>query len=166
MASVLATLLVSCPDQPGIVAAQSDFVFRHGGNILDFDQHTDLEDGTYLSRVSWDLSGFTVPREAIAEAFRPVADRFRMHWQLRFSDEVERMAIFVSKLDHCLHDLLWRCRVGELRANLACVVSNHPDLGPVASSYGVPFHVHPMTRATKEAEERRVLQRLRDAEST
>jgi formyltetrahydrofolate deformylase len=163
MSSVLATLLVSCPDQPGIVAAQSDFVFRHGGNILDFDQHTDVEGGTYLSRLSWDLRGFTVSREAIGEAFRGVAERFGMAWQLRFSDQAARIAIFVSKLDHCLHDLLWRWRVGELRAEVACVVSNHPDLQSVASSFGVPYHVHPITPSSRGEEEERVLRRLREA---
>ena len=160
MASVRATLLVWCPDQPGIVAAQSEFVYRHRGNILDFDQHSDVEDGTYLSRLSWDLAGFELPRDAIAAAFRPVAERFRMQWELRFSDEMGRIAIFVSKLDHCLHDLLWRWRVGELRADVACVVSNHPDLEPVAASFGVPYYIYPITPVTKAAQEEGMLRRL------
>src|SRR5262245_21631859 len=130
--SVRAILLASCHDQRGIVATVSDFVYRHGGNILDFDQHTDLDDGTFLQRLSWDLDGFGIPRDGIVEAFRSIADRFGMAFEVRFSDHVPRLAIFVSKLDHCLFDLLWRHRIGELRAALPFVISHNPDLRGVA----------------------------------
>jgi formyltetrahydrofolate deformylase len=160
---VRATLLISCPDQKGLVAAISDFIFGHGGNILDFDQHTDIEDGTFLTRVSWDVADFAVPRERIAEEFRPIAVRFSMDYEVRFSDHVPRLAIFVSKLDHCLFDLLWRCRIGELTAEVPFVISNHADLGPVAESFGIPFFVHPVTAQTRGAAEEAMLRRLREA---
>jgi formyltetrahydrofolate deformylase len=160
---VRAMLLISCPDQKGLVAAISDFIFGHGGNILDFDQHTDIDDGTFLSRVSWDVAGFAVPRERIAEEFRPIAARFAMDFEVRFSDHVPRLAIFVSKLDHCLFDLLWRCRIGELTAAVPFVISNHADLAPVAGSFGIPFFVHPVTAETRRTEEEAMLRRLREA---
>jgi formyltetrahydrofolate deformylase len=163
MPRVRAILLISCPDRPGIVAAVSDFVHRHGGNILDFDQHTDLEDGAFLCRVCWDLQGFALAREEIAPAFKPIADRFGMDSDLRFSDHVPRMAVFVSKLDHCLFDLLWRQRIGELRATVPFVISNHSDLEPVARSFGIPYHVHPVAPETRAAEERAMLARVLEA---
>ena len=163
MPSVRAILLVSCPDRSGIVAAVSDFIFRHDGNILDFDQHTDLDEGTFLCRVSWALGGFTVAREGIAAAFQPIAERFSMDWDLRFSDQVPRMALFVSKLDHCLFDLLWRHRIGELVATIPFVLSNHPDLEPVARSFGIPYFCHPITPETRAVEEQAMFRRVQEA---
>jgi len=162
-AAVRATLLVSCPDQKGLVAAISDFISTRGGNILDFDQHTDVEDGTFLSRASWDIAGFGVPRERIADEFRPVAARFAMDFEIRFSDHVPRMAIFVSKLDHCLFDLLWRRRIGELAAEVPFVISNHPELASVAEGFGVPYFVHTIEPRTRQAEQEAMLLRLREA---
>jgi formyltetrahydrofolate deformylase len=158
---VVAVLLLSCPDQKGLVATVSDFIYRNDGNILDFDHHTDLEDNLFLLRATWDVGGFKIPRAEIATAFRPVAARFGMSFELRFSDDVPRVAIFVSKLDHCLQDLLWRWRAGELRAEVPLVVSNHPDLRALAGSFGVNYHVHPITAATKAGEEAAIHERLR-----
>jgi len=159
--SVIAVLLLSCPDQKGLVAAVSDFIFRNDGNILDFDHHTDLEDDLFLLRATWDIGGFKIERDAIADAFRPVAERFGMTFELRFSDAVPRMAIFVSRLDHCLQDLLWRWRSGELRAEVPLIVSNHPDLRALAGSFGVNYHVHGITPETKAGEEKAIEDRLR-----
>jgi formyltetrahydrofolate deformylase len=142
------------------VATVSDFIYRNDGNILDFDHHTDLEDDLFLLRATWDVGGFKVPRERIGEAFRPIAERFRMTWELRFSDHVPRMAIFASKLDHCLQDLLWRWRSGELRAEIPVILSNHPDLRPLAESFGVDYAVHEVTPETKAAEEAAIQRRL------
>ena len=158
---VVAVLLLSCPDQKGLVAGVSDFIHRNGGNILDFDQHTDVEQSLFLLRATWDLGGFQIPREGIAEAFRPVAERFRMAWELRFSDHVTRVAIFVSKLDHCFQDILWRWRSGELRAEVPLVVSNHPDLRSLAGSFGVNYYLHPITAGTKAGQEAAIQDRLR-----
>jgi formyltetrahydrofolate deformylase len=153
-ARVVAVLLLSCPDQKGLVASVSDFIYRNDGNILDFDHHTDVEEGLFLLRATWDIAGFRIPRGEIASAFRPIADRFAMTFELRFSDAVPRMAIFVSTQDHCLQDLLWRWRSGELRAELPLVMGNHPDLAPLAESFGVAFSTYamaPETRASQEA---------------
>jgi len=155
-----AVLLVSCPDQKGLVATVADFVFRHGGNIVDADQHTDFEQGRFLQRVEWETDGFGLAREEVGAAFRPIAERFGMTWELRFTDRLPRMAVMVSRLDHCLYDLLWRQRSGELAAEIPLVVSNHPELRPVAESFGVPFHVQAVTAETKAAAERETLERL------
>jgi formyltetrahydrofolate deformylase len=155
-----ATLLISCRDQKGLVAAVSDFIYRHGGNILDADQHTDRELGIFLQRVEWEMAGFSLARDEIADAFRPLAGRFGMKWELHFSDAVSRLAVFVSRLPHCLYDLLGRWRFGELRAEIPVVLSNHADLRPIAEEFGVAFHHYPMRRETKGAVEREMGQLL------
>jgi formyltetrahydrofolate deformylase len=159
---VTAVLLLSCPDRRGLVAGVSDFIFRNSGNIINADQHTDPEEAIFLLRIEWELEGFGIPREGIADAFRPIADRFEMTWDLRFSDYVPRIAIFVSKMEHCLYDLLWRQRTGEFQAEIPLVLSNHPDLQPVAESFGVDYRCYPMTPETKAAQEERILEKLEE----
>ena len=155
-----AILLLSCPEQKGIVAAVSDFLYRNDGNIVDADQHTDFESNLFLQRIEWEMEGFRIPREALADAFRPLAERFSMSWALHFSSDVPRMAIFVSKLDHCLHDLLWRRQAGELPVDIPLVVGNHDALRGVAESFGIRFELHPITPSTRAEEGRRILARL------
>jgi len=155
---VTAVLLLSCPDQKGLVATVSDFLYRHDGNIIHADQHTDTEEGIFLQRVEWELDGFAVPREEIAAAFQPIADRFGMTWSLNFSDEVPRVAVFVSKLPHCLYDLLARWRMGELHAEIPLVVSNHPDHQAIADDFGVAYECFPVTPETKNEQEPRLLE--------
>jgi formyltetrahydrofolate deformylase len=152
---VTAVLLLSCPDQKGLVAAVSDFLYRNDGNIIHADQHTDQEEGVFLQRVEWELDGFSLPRDQIEEAFRPIAKRFGLTWSLSFSDATPRIAVFVSKLPHCLYDLLARWRMGEFRAEVPLVVSNHDDLASIAGDFGVEFRsfeVNDATKATVEAE--------------
>ncbi|HZP57018.1 MAG TPA: formyltetrahydrofolate deformylase [Dehalococcoidia bacterium] len=158
-----AVLLITCADQKGLVAAVSDFLYRHDGNIVHADQHTDAEKGVFLQRVEWELEGFGVPRDGIAEAFRPLAERFGMRWALHFSDERPRVAVLVSKLEHCLYDLLARWRMGELRAEVRLVASNHEDARPTAERFGVAFHHLPVTHDTRAAQEQ-ALSALLDAE--
>jgi formyltetrahydrofolate deformylase len=166
--AVTAVLLLSCRDQKGLVAAVSDFLYRNDGNIIHADQHTDLstslragqEEGVFLQRVEWQLDGFAVPRDSIADAFRPIAERFDMTWSLRFSDYVPRVAVFVSKLAHCLYDLLARWRMGEYRAHVPLIISNHPDHEPIARDFGVPFHTFPMTADSKADQEARIIELL------
>ena len=155
-----ATLLMTCKDQKGLVHRISEFIFQRGGNILHADQHIDFETGLFLSRVEWDLAGFALPRAEIARAFTPLADSFEMDWQLRFSDEPLRTAIFVSKLPHCLNDLLFRRSIGELPGEFVAIVSNHPDLGPEADRFGIPYHVFPITPETRREQEKRELRLL------
>jgi len=151
--SPTATLLVSCPDQRGLVAAVSNFIFEFDGNIIHADQHTDLEEGTFLQRVEWELEGFGLERSAIPDTFAPVAAGFGMDWSLRFSDDRAKVAILVSKQAHCLYDLLARWRMDELQADIPLVVSNHADLAPVAREFGIEFHHLQLTQDTKAAQE-------------
>jgi formyltetrahydrofolate deformylase len=155
--SATASLFVSGPDRRGLVARIAAFVYEHNGNILHSDHHIDAESGLFLTRVEWEVDGFQIPRAEIAARFAPVAESLGMHWSLRFSDERQRVAVFVSKYDHCLYDLLLRSKSGELRGEVALVISNHPNLEPVAGQFGVPYHVFPITPETKRAQEEKEL---------
>lgn len=155
-------MLISCPDQKGIVAEVSSFIFRHGGNIVHAEQHIDPFRSTFFHRVEWELSGFEIDTKELHGAFRPIADRFSMQWSLSYSSGRRRVAIFVSKYDHCLLDLLYRHKIGELPAEIVMVISNHPDLKPLAESYGFPFRVFPISKENKCDQERRELELLRD----
>ncbi len=157
-----AILLLSCPDRKGLVAGVSDFIYRNDGNILHADQHIDPEKSIFLQRVEWELDGFAIPRQKIGDAFRPLAERFGMTWDLRFSDRVPRMAICVSKYEHCLYDLLARQRMGEFKATIPLVISNHPDLGSIAEGFATTFHSVPMSPETRATGEGRMLELLRE----
>ncbi len=139
-----AILLLSCPDQTGVVAAVADFVWRHGGNIIHAEQHTDDVDGRFFQRVEFELEGFAFPRDDLERAFWPVAERFDMDVRVHFSDDRPRLAILASRAPHCLVDLLARSRAGELPAEVALVASNHPDHAELAAFSGVPFHHLPV----------------------
>ncbi|HUI39099.1 MAG TPA: formyltetrahydrofolate deformylase [Candidatus Nitrosotalea sp.] len=155
--SATATMFVSGPDQRGLVARIANFIYENNGNIVHSDHHIDVETGLFLTRVEWELEAFRIPQKEIGEKFAPIADGMKMNWELRFSEERERVAIFVSKYDHCLYDLLLRHASGELRCEVAQVVSNHPDLRPIAEQFQVPYHVFPITAATKKAQEAKEL---------
>ena len=148
-----ATLLVSCPDRRGLVAALAQLLYGHGANILDADQHTDPVVGQFFQRISFDRAEMHTDRLALESAIREVADRFQMRWQLHYEEDVKRVAIFVSRYDHCLYDLLLRHRAGELRCEIALIVSNHPDLGPIAEQFGNRFEFFPITPETKREKE-------------
>jgi formyltetrahydrofolate deformylase len=160
--SATGILLVSCPDQPGIVAAVASFVADHGGNVIDLQQHTDHTDAAFFQRVEFELDHVDLGREEIAEAFAPVAARYAMQWSLRFSDQRPRVGVLASKEPHCLQDLLNRWRTGELAVDLAAVVSNHPDHAELARWFGVPYHLLPIVDGDRAAQERRVRQALTD----
>lgn len=149
-------LLVSCPDQPGIVAAVASFVAAHGGNVIDLQQHTDHTDGAFFQRVEFELDQFDLARPEIAAAFAPVADQYTMRWAIRFSDERLRMAILASRAPHCLHDLLNRWRTGELPVDLEVVISNHADHADLAQWFGVPYVHLPVSDDGTAAQEREV----------
>jgi formyltetrahydrofolate deformylase len=156
-----AILMVSCPDRKGLVARISEFIFRHDGNILDFDQHTDLEAGVFLARVEWQLDEFVLDRGAIAEAFRPLADECGMQYEVHFGDAVPRIAIFASKLRHCLEDLLLRHQAAEFQAEIAVVIGNHAETEEIAGAFNIPFRYFPITPANKQSQERLELCELR-----
>ncbi len=157
-----ATLLVTCPDQKGLVAKISDFIFRHGGNLLDADQHTDVEVGVFLARMEWDLDGFKIPRREIAKQFQPLAEAHQMQFQLFFSDDMPKVAIFVSKMAHCLWDLLLRHQTGEFQAKMALIISNHPDAEGIARQFEIPFLHFPMSRENKQSQEEAEIRILQD----
>ena len=150
-----ATLLITCPDQKGIVAAIADFLYRHDANILHADQHQDAENNLFLMRVEWDLSGATIEADDFSKRFGPIAERFQMQWQLKLSQKRTRMAIMVSQYDHCLADLLHRHQGGELACEIPLIISNHRDTERLAEFYGIPFHHIEVTKDNKaEAEAR------------
>jgi formyltetrahydrofolate deformylase len=153
-------LLISCPDRPGIVAAVSEFLFDWGANIVRSDQYsTDPEGGAFFMRVEFALA--RERRAGLAERFGlAVAESFGMTWRMWDAAERKRMVIMVSRHDHCLYDLLWRWRRGELEAQVVMVVSNHPDFRDQVESFGLPFHHLPVTRDTKSEAEAKLLQLL------
>jgi formyltetrahydrofolate deformylase len=155
-----ATLLVSCPDRRGIVAALAQLLYGHGANILDADQHTDLDAGQFFQRIRFDSHEMHTDRTTLERAIAEVAERFSMTWRLAWSDRRKRMAIFVSRYDHCLWDLLLRHRAGELACEIPVVVSNHPDLKPVAEQFGIDYRVHAITPTNKAEQEQRELELL------
>jgi formyltetrahydrofolate deformylase len=149
-----AVLLVTCPDRKGIVAGVSEFLYRHDANILHADQHQDAERRLFLMRVEWDLAGFDLDLAEFPRRFAPIADRFEMRWRLERSDQPVRVALFVSKYDHCLMDLLYRHQTGELPCSIPLIVANHPDAEKWAKFYDVPFHLVPVPAGTKAEAER------------
>jgi formyltetrahydrofolate deformylase len=155
-----ATLLVSCRDRTGLVAALSEFVFENDGNILDADQHAEVETGLFFMRLRWDLGSFKLSRAEIDGAMHALAARFDLQWELTYSDLRPRVAVFASKAPHCLYDLLLAHQLGELRGDLALVISNHDLLQPVAGHFGVRFQhvpVDPRDRAAAEATQEKLL---------
>ncbi|MGF1481029.1 MAG: formyltetrahydrofolate deformylase [Cyanophyceae cyanobacterium] len=157
MSSSTATLLLSCPDQQGLVAKFANFISANGGNIIHADQHTDFGANLFLTRLEWQLEGFNLPREAIATAFGAIAHPLQADWQLHFSDTRPRLAIWVTKQNHCLLDLLWRQQAQELPAEIALIISNHADLEAIARQFNIDFYHLPVTKATKANQEAKQL---------
>ncbi|MUL34977.1 formyltetrahydrofolate deformylase [Gloeocapsopsis dulcis] len=158
--SPTATLLISCSNQSGLVAKIANFIYANGGNIIHADQHTDFTAGLFLTRIEWQLDGFNLPREFITPAFRAIAQPLQANWQLHFSNTVPRLAIWVSKQDHCLFDLIWRQKAKEFNAEISLIISNHPDLRVVAEQFGIDFHHLPMTKENKSTQEAQQLELL------
>lgn len=156
-----ATLLISCPDQKGLVAAIADFLLQHNANILHADQHQDAELKLFLMRVEWDLADFNLDTRAFEPAFRPIADKFDMRWRLALSGTRPKMAIFVSKYDHCLADLLYRHQANELNCEIPLIVSNHADTRWMAEAYRIPFQHVEVAKDVKVEAERDQLALLR-----
>jgi len=158
-----ATLLVCCPDRKGLVAALAQVLYGHGANILDADQHTDPVAGQFFQRIKFDLSELHTDRTSLETAIGEVADRFGMSWRLADGKRRARMAIFVSKYDHCLYDLLLRQRSGELAADIPLIISNHADLEPVAAQFEIAFHHLPVTKETKRSQEDKAIELMQTA---
>src|SRR5260370_33051395 len=145
-----AIVLIDCPGRKGIVAVVSDFLLRHNANILHADQHQGADLGLLQMRIGWDLIGFDLDAKRFAGKFAAIARRFEMHWRLEFSEVRPRMAIFVSRYDHCLADLLYRRESGELHCEIPLVISNHSDAQRLAEFYRVPFYHIPTGSVSKQ----------------
>lgn len=151
-----AILLVHCKDRKGLVSAITRFLANNKGNILEIDQHVDQLKKAFFMRVEWDLEGFEIPDEAIEEEFAgQIGKPLKMSWQLFFTREKPKMAIFVSKYGHCLHDILARYDSGEWHVDIPLIVSNHPDMKQVADRYGIDYHYFPVTKENKKEMESR-----------
>ena len=153
-----AKLLLHCPDKPGILAEVTDFITVNKGNIIYLDQYVD---NIFFMRIEWELKDFLVPQEKIEDYFATLyAQKYEMNFRLYFSDTKPRMAIFVSKMSHCLFDLLARYTAGEWNVEIPLIISNHPDLQHVAERFGIPFHLFPITKETKEEQEKKEMELL------
>ena len=156
-----AKLLFHCPDKPGILAEVTDFITVNKGNIIYLDQYVDHVENIFLMRIEWELKDFLVPQEKIEDYFRTLyGQKYEMDFRLYFSDVKPRMAIFVSKLSHCLFDMLARYTAGEWNVEIPLIISNHPDLQHVAERFGIPFYLFPITKETKEEQERKEMELL------
>ena len=160
--SPTAILLITCPDQAGIVAAVSTFLYENRGNIVDIDQHVDQDEGVFYMRVEWEIETFALKRDALAPALQPLQERFGMRWELHFSDIVPLAALFVTRDNHCFYDLLSRHESGELRMDIPLILSNREDLRSVADRFGIPFHFFPITSENKASQEKAEIALLRD----
>ncbi|WP_434387701.1 formyltetrahydrofolate deformylase [Melittangium boletus] len=156
-----ARLLITCVDRPGVVAAVTQLLFEQGANVVDSHQHTEPDDSRFFMRLEFDLPGLAERLPGLERAMGPVAERFALSWRLTPAARVKRMALFVSKQDHCLQELLWLWKKGELAAHIPLVVSNHPDAREVLAPFGIPLHHVPVTPETKADAEAALLELLR-----
>lgn len=157
----IATLLIHCPDRPGLVHDVTGFISSHQGNIIDLQQHIDAEQNAFFMRLEWSLENFTLEKEEIEARLQPMARRHQMQMQLTFASQRKRIALFVTKENHCLYDLLARHEAGELPVDLPLIVSNHETLRPAAERFGIPFHHFPITKENKLEQEQAMIALLK-----
>jgi len=163
MKDLRATILIHCPDQPGLVAAVTDFIHVNGGNIIGLEQHVDKQEDVFFMRVEWDLQHFLIPKDKIAEFFQTMyANKYGMTFRLYFNDHKPRMAVFVSKMSHCLFDILARYTAGEWNVEIPLIISNHEDLRWVAEKFGIEYHVLKINKDNKDEMEKEQMQLLND----
>jgi len=160
--SSIATLILSCANQKGLVARISQFVFQRGGDIIDLDEHVDKEVGMFFIRVEWDLKDFNLTEAKFEEEFGVLGNEIKATWEVKYSRHRSRLAIFVSKYDHCVQEILWRHSYNELDADIAMIVSNHENLRYLADRYEIPFYHFPITKENKLDQEKRELELLKD----
>ena len=158
-----AILLIHCPDQMGLVAAVTDFLHKNNGNVISLDQHVESDIQHFFMRVEWELAGFSIPQEKIDDFFGTlVGQKYQMQWQLHFTNRKPRMAVFVSKMSHCLYDILQRYVSGEWWVEIPCIISNHPNLDYIAERFDIPFHVFPINKENKVGQEAAELALLKE----
>lgn len=152
-----AILLISCPDQKGITAAVSNFIFKNNGNIEHADQHIDEQTNTFFMRIEWALNNFKIAKNDITQKFFPLAEKFKMSWSLHFNNETPRVAIFTSRSMHCLYDLLLRHREEQLRCNVALIIGSHTSAKKIAADFGIKFYEFTVNKKNKpEIEKKQV----------
>jgi formyltetrahydrofolate deformylase len=155
-------LLIHCPDKKGIVAKVTEFIDNNNGNIISLDEHVDRLSKIFFMRVEWELESFLIPAEKIADYFSTqIAAKYAMNWNIYFTDQLPRMAIFVSKLSHCLYDILARYNSGEWDVEIPLIISNHSDLEPIAKQFNIPFHVFPVNEKNKAEQELKEIELLK-----
>jgi formyltetrahydrofolate deformylase len=158
-----AKLLLHCPDRPGILAEVTGFITVNKGNIIYLDQYVDHTENIFFMRIEWELATFLVPKEKIEDYFATLyAQKYGMNFRLYFSDVKPRMAIFVSKMSHCIYDILARYTAGEWNVEIPLIISNHPDLQHVGERFGIPFHVFPITKENKAEQEAKEMELLKE----
>jgi len=157
-----AILLLSCPDRVGLVSRISHFVFERGGNILNLDEHVDIDTSTFFIRVEWDMNKFSISADDLPAALAPLAQEFKASWSINFTERDMRVALFVSKYDHCLQELLWRKSLGEYPVVFPLIISNHPELEYLADQHKIPYHVFPITKDNKALQEQKELDLLEE----
>lgn len=161
--STTAKLLLHCPDQPGIIAEVTNFITINKGNIVYLDQYVDRIENVFFMRIEWEFDNFLIPRDKIYEFFGTLyGKKYNMEYNLYFSDFTPKGAIFVSKLNHCLFDILARYTAGEWDVEIPCIISNHEDLRPVAERFGIPYYCFPITKENKEEQEEAELELLKE----
>lgn len=159
----IAKILLHCPDKPGILAAVTDFITINKGNIVYLDQYVDREEKEFFMRIEWELENFLIPQEKVEDYFNTLyAQKYDMKFRIYFSDRKPRMAIFVSKMSHCIYDLLARYTAGEWDVEIPLIISNHPDLEHIADRFGIPFYVFPITKENKAEQEEKEMQLLKE----
>jgi formyltetrahydrofolate deformylase len=157
-----AKLLLHCPDKPGILAEVTGFITVNKGNIIYLDQYVDHIENIFFMRIEWELATFLVPKEKIEDYFATLyAQKYGMNFRLYFSDVKPRMAIFVSKMSHCIYDILARYTAGEWNVDIPLIISNHPDLQHVGERFGIPFHTFPITKENKARQEVKEMELLK-----
>src|SRR5210317_480939 len=149
-----AILLFSCPDQKGLVSMITGFIAQYGGNIISLHEHVDSYDRTFFLRVVWDMEGFEIPESELNVAFHPLGKKFNANWNIMFTGRKLRIAIMVSRYEHCLQELLWRQRLAESAYEIPLIISNHPDLESMAAYHQIPYHVFPINKENKSTQEK------------
>ena len=160
--NLTAILLLSCPDRVGLVARISHFIFERGGNIIDLDEHVDPEEKDFSIRVAWDMKNFSISASELNDALIPLMKEFKATWEIKYLEDKTNVAIFVSKYDHCLHEILWRDKLGEFNIRITAIISNHPDLEPLAKHYAIPYYHFPITKENKPEQEQKELKLLNE----
>ncbi len=160
-----AIILIHCPDKPGIVAKVTEFIHSNRGNIVSLEQHVDRSIDRFFMRLKWDLDNFAIPKDKIRDYFQTlIAASYNMEFELYFSGQKPRMAVLVSKMSHCLYDILSRWESGDWQVDIPLIISNHPDMQPIAKRFGIPFRCLPVTKENKAAQEAEQLRLFREAE--